>query len=194
MWNIKSIYQKNEGFTLIEIILTLAISSIIILILYSILSLANKSSKLGEEKDELILNGRYAIEFVKGEIKWADKIISTDKIEGLEQKYPKNIGFVIMSKVLDNTDEDKILGYRYITYYLNGNTLVRVSWNLNKERYPSILDLAGRNDICEFVERIEETSFDREHSLISLNFKFRHQSGEKLDLNTDIYIRCPVDY
>lgn len=194
MQNIKLIYPKNKGFTLIEIILTLAISSIIVLTLYSILSISSKASILGEEKDELMLNGRYAIEFIKGEIKWADKVILGSKIEGLKQRYPKNIGFIIMTKVLDNKDEDKIVGYRYITYYLNGNTLVRLSWNLTKERYPTMLDLVGRNDICEFVDSIEETTFDIKNSLISLNFKFKHHSGERLDLNTDIYIRCPVDY
>lgn len=166
----------------------------IILPLYSILEISSKSSKRGEEKDELILNARYAIEFVKGEIKWADKIILGSKIEGLNQKHPKNIGFVIMSKITDNNDEEKVLGYRYITYYLEGNNLVRLSWNLPKERYPTMLDLYGRNDICELVDSIEETIINKKHSLILLDFKFKHNSGEKLNLKTDIYIRCPVDY
>ncbi len=96
MWSIRHTYHRNRGFTLIEVILSLAICSLIIVPIFSILDFSIDACTIGEEKDQLMLNGRYAIEYIKNEIKTADKIISSDKIKSLKTKYPTNIGFVIM--------------------------------------------------------------------------------------------------
>lgn len=192
MWNIKHTYPLNKGFTLIEVILALAIISMIILPLFSILDFSIKACTAGEQTDELMLNGRYAIEYIKNEIKSADKIISSDKIEGLKAKYPTNIGFVIM--ISDIGETGKILSHNYITYHTKNDILVRIARSVEGEKYPSANYLSGYNDICELVEGIGNTKFTPEQSIISLDFKFKHESGKNLELKTDIYIRCPIDY
>ena len=184
MWNIKHIFLKSKGFTLIEVILALAISSMVIIPIFSILNFSIKSCDLGEQKDDLILNGRFAIEFIKDEVKIADRIISSDKISGLNERYPTNIGFVIM--IDENNGE-----LRYITYYTKDEELLRIACTRLTDKYPNQSYFGGHNTISEFVDNIEESQFDTDNSIILLDFKLIHRDE---DLKTDIYIRCPMDY
>lgn len=185
MWNIKPILFKNKGFTLIELILALGISSIVIIPLFTILGFSARACNLGEQKDDLILNSRYAIEFIKGEVKVADKIISSNKITGLDNKYPSNLGFVIMIREAGNKN-------RYITYYVKDSKLLRIACTRGTDIYPSEASFGGHNTISEFVDNVDASQFDVENSIILLDFKFKHQD-EGLRVKTDIYIRCPID-
>lgn len=187
MLNIRGIYQKNKGFTLIEVILALAISSMIILPIFSILNFSVNACITGEEKDELMLNGRYAIEYIKNEVRAAEKIITSNKIVGLRANYPTNIGFVIMMP-------EGNLYNRFITYHTKNGELIRLSGKVPKSRYPTYNELAGFNQICEFVDSIKDSKFHADHNMIYLDFKFKSNSRENLRLKTDIFIRCPIDY
>ena len=186
MFNIKHTYLRNKGFTLLEVLLTLGISSIIILSLFSILGFSIDACALGYEKDEIMLNGRYAIEYIKDDIKSANKIIDSSKIIGLNTKFPTNIGFVIM------IDEENG-NYRYITYHLNNNKIVRMACTRLNEEYPSSYYFDGYNDLCEYVEGISNTKFMTELNMICLDFKFKKNSSE-MNLKTNIFVRCPIDY
>ncbi len=168
--------------------LSLAICSLIILPLFSILKFSMDACTTGDEKDELMLNGRYAIEYIKEEIKSADKIISSDKIEGLKKKFPTNVGFVIM--IIDDNNGYNL--HKYSTYYVKDNKIIRLACSLKDNKYPSYTKFDGYNELCGFVNNIEETKFDIENSMINLNLKFKH-NHEKLELKSDIYIRCPID-
>ena len=103
--------KRNHGFTLLELLLTLAISSIIITCLYSILNFTTKACKFGDEKDEILLNGRYAIERIKGEVKSAEKIIAIDMVPDLKEKHVDNIGFIIV-----RLNSEPGYKYNYSTY------------------------------------------------------------------------------
>lgn len=186
MWSIGPIYQKNKGFTLLEIILFLGIGSIIMLPLLSILNFSLKSFDRGEQKDELFLNARYGIEYIKDEILRADKIIDSSKISGLKERYPENIGFVI---VISEESGD----YRYITYHISNSKLIRMACTRKDERYPSQISFAGYNVLSDYIESIDASNFYSKESMILLDFKFKHRN-EKLNIKSDIYIRCPIEY
>ncbi len=190
MWNIWHTYGRNKGFTLIEIILTLGVSSIIALSLVSILRFSINACGLGDEKDEILLHGRYAIEFIKDDIKAADRIISSDLIKNLKLKYPYNIGFIIL-KIDDEKTPNE---YTYISYHRKDDKIVRVACTRVDKKYPSYAEFSGNNDLCEFVYDIENTRFDTENKMIHLEFIFKHNNGHKLILKSDIYIRCSIDY
>ena len=190
MLRIKPTYLKNKGFTLMEVILALGISSIIVASLYSLLDFSTKACINGDKKDQLLLNGRYAIEYIKNEIKGADMIISSDKIYGLDLKYPTNIGFVIV--FIDR--EEISMEYRYVTYYKNKGRISRVSCSRINEKYPTYSYFKGHNSICEYVDSIDDTRFEPDQEIIYLDFKFKHPDGEELNLKSDIYIRCLIDY
>lgn len=145
---------------------------------------------MGDEKDEIMLHGRYGIESIKNDVKSADIIISADLIKDLKTKYPDNIGFVILK--IDDTRTPE--GYNYITYHRNNHKLVRLACNTTNKKYPSYIDFKGNNEVCEFVNDISNTKLDVENSMVYLDLKFEHNGGHKLNLKSDIYIRCPIDY
>lgn len=133
-----------------------------------------------------MLNGRYAIEYIKNEIKSADKIITSDKFKDLKSKYPTNIGFVIMMYE-DNGN------CRYMTYHIKDEKLIRIACTRGDNKYPSNIYFSGHNEICEFVDSIEDTKLDKNQDMIYLDFKFKNKKS-RLSLKSEIYIRCPVDY
>lgn len=182
------IFHKNKGFTLIEVILAIGICSLIITPICSIFKFSIDACAIGDEKEELMLNGRYAIEYIKEEIKSADKIISSDKIIGLREKFPTNVGFVTM--VIEENIDYNI--YRYSTYYRKNDKIIRLACGVKDDKYPSYIKFDGYNELCGFASSIEDTKFDIENSMIHLDLKFKH-THESLELKSDIYIRCPID-
>lgn len=188
MLSTKRSCQRNKGFTLIELILVLGICSIIILPVYSILGFSLRSYTIGEEKDEIFLNARYGIEYIKNEIKSADIVVSPDKIEKFNTQYPTNIGFLLVFI------DDKI--YKYVTYYTKDEKLIRITCDSIKDKYPRHNHFVGNNEVCRFVDTIENTKFDKENGMINLDFIFKASTKSETSLNikSDIYIRCDIDY
>lgn len=188
MLNIKLYCHTNKGFTLIEIIISLFISSIIVLSIMNILQVSIKACNYGENKDQLLLNGRYAIQYIKDDIKSADKIIDSNKIENLISKFPTNIGFVILKhQEVQGTD-------LYITYHRKDDKIVRTACEFYGERYPTAYYFSGYNDLCETVEDINNTKSDWENSIINLELKFKYKDSQRLELKSQVFIRCPIDY
>ena len=185
----KNNISKNQGFTLLELLLSLAISSIIIVSLYSLLNFTINVCKLGDKEDEILLNGRYAIEYIKREIKSADKIIAIDMIPGLERKYIDNIGFIIMR--CDNEDGYK---YNYSTYYLKNNKIYRIAANMNTDNYPDSIAFQGHNEVAEYVISIEGTKVNFDTNLIDLFFTLKGQYTKETKFKTKLYIRCSTIY
>lgn len=186
MLNIRHTYPKNKGFTLIEIILAIGICAIIIVPLFSILDFSIDACTIGDEKDDLMLNGKHAIEYIKNEIKSADMIVSIDKFKDLKTSYPTNIGFVIMINEADGN-------YRYITYHSKNKRIIRIACTRTNNIYPSQNYFAGHNEICNLVDSIEDTVFDPKQDMIYLDIKLT-KNNSSLSLKSDIYIRCPIDY
>lgn len=186
MWNLKLIFRKSKAFTILELILTLGLSSVLILSLLSIFNYSKHVSFLGNEIDELMLNGRYALEFIKDEVRAAEKIVPTSKIKGLNGAYKDNLGFVIINK------EDEILN-RFTTYYLKNGKLIRISGLAKNDSYPIYSQLQGHNEISEYIHSIEGSGLDIEGKMIYLSFKLLSDSGQDINFKSSIYIRCPIE-
>lgn len=178
--------ESFEGFTLVELIIALGIFSIIILILYNILSFSLKSGEKIEKENEYIQNGKYAIDYITKEIKSCDEIISSKKFENLNEQHPVNLGFVIKRKIDNNK-------YLYITYYHYYDRIRRCAVE-SKEEYPAGYLFAGHNNVAENIYSIENTTADFDKGTITLDFLIGKNNDEGINLKTMIYIRCPVDY
>lgn len=197
MWFLKPMFQSlkendKKGFTLIELVVGLAASSILALAFYAVFDYCVNINLIEEERNDLSLNGRYAIEYMKREIKTSDEILSTDNFKGLNDKFKNNVGFVL--KTLEKKLSDDKYIYKYILYYKDGNSLKRVTAegpNINAIRISSFI---GVNTIASNVKSIEGTYIDFENKKIVLNILLSGHIGRKMRFNTEIYIRCPVSY
>lgn len=189
--NTRHLYLENKGFTLVELILVLGIFSIIMLPMYSIMNLTTNAYTSLEENDELLLNARFAVEYIKKEIRSADIVVSADKIKNLKAQDPTNIGFLLVFIKGDK--------HQYITYHLKDREIVRLSTIVNENTYPkwdSFFKNSGYNKVCKLVYSINDTRIDFENSMINLDFVFSNSSDSKSFFRTkaDIFIRSNIDY
>ncbi|GFN35461.1 PulJ/GspJ family protein [Tepidimicrobium xylanilyticum] len=181
--------MDKSGYTLLEIILALSIFSLIALTLYSVLTITVNSYRIGEIEDEIILNGKYLIEFIKNEVRSADKIISSAKIDSLDEKYENNFGFVVMNYAPNATYK-----YNYSTYYFKDNKIYRITANTNEERLPRAGGFSGHNEIAEYIISIEDSYADFNERIVKLSVILGENNRRSTEFNMTIFIRCPVLY
>ncbi len=182
----KPIYQRSKGFTLVELMLALGLACIIMVPLYNLLNFSTRAYDRGCDQDDLMLNARYAIEYIKREVKLADSVIASDEVIGLNAKYKPNVGFVIVSKSSDKLN-------RYTTYYVKNKDLIRISGEVGHTTAPNYNHLSGYNDICEGVDSLGDSYFDKENNLINLDLRMKSDNGDSLNLKSDIFIRCNLN-
>lgn len=193
MLNLKEQFQNRLGFSLIELVLVIGISSILLLVIGSLQYVTVKGYEYIEEKDEIYLYGRYINDYINNEIRKADLIIDSEKIDGLNTKFPANIGFVTMYDRGENIGSNE-LRYNFRTYYMNGTTLVRIACNNNHGRYPKANDLKGYNEIYEKVISIEDTKIDYENRLVELSFVLGNDEKDISTFKSVIYLSNKIDY
>lgn len=187
MLKLKRLSPLSKGFTLIELVLVMAIASIILLPILALLNLSISAWLSTEEKDELILNANFAIDFIKFEAKSADLIIDSAEIVGLNSKFPNNLGFVMRKDRAIKDQEPTMYIYNYSTYYFDGNSLIRIACEVNEETYPQVSRFSGYNSICEFLQSIEGSKYEKKNAIIKLDFTFEKQC--RVNQKTDIFIR-----
>lgn len=183
-------YLNKKGFSLIEFIVSFGIISIVISTIYSMLFFSMNSSSMGELYDEILLNGRYGIEYIKEEVKKADKIIPVSKIKLIENAQPNNLGFVILQESKDSKGETV---YRYICYYLGDKNINRVAYTKNNIGYPNKTDDVGYNIVCDYVLSIEGTNADFDKGIINLDIAMGLDKKVYHNYKSTIAIRCPID-
>ncbi len=207
MLKLKLVFQNRRGFTLIELVLGMLLISMLIITLYTCLSFTLKLNEKSIIEDEMLLNGRYILEYIKEEISSADKIISSSYFKDLNKKYPRNIGFVILKidMGLDNknTDKNKFNLYSYTTYYFQDDAIIRINAKrkVNKDRvfstektsiiFPTANEFTGYNKIGYNILRESNISL-KDDNLISLDLYLKSEKSEISNFSSDIYVRCRV--
>lgn len=184
MW--KSMVQfRNKGFTLIELILGMNLIFILLITIFSLFNFSSKSLAIYEKKDNIFLNGQYGLDYIKSEVLTSDKIISVSKFPNLNERYPNNIGFVIMK------EENK--QFRYITYYIGDNKLVRLSCVGDSIKYPNGSSFSGFNQICTDILSFHDSNIDAKNKMLNLDIKMGINGDAKMIFKSDIYLRCILD-
>lgn len=185
MLNYMALYQNNKGFTLIEFLLYFTISSILLLSILSLFIYSNKALNATDITDEIFLNGRYGLEYIKEEVLSADKIATSNKFKNLDSRYPTNIGFVLMK---ENGDL-----YEYITYYQKNDELIRIACKYSSKSYPSQDYFKGFNQISTNLLSLKNTKIDKENKILNLHLDMGLDNKSKMEFKYTTFFRCIID-
>lgn len=179
--------QKSKGFTLIEMLMTFTAGFILMVCFSLLLRFTIDSNKVLENNNEILLNARYALEYIKQEIRLADMIISADKFDLLNEKYETNFGFVVVK-----INPNDLLKYNYSTYYFKDNKIIRIATNTSNFTFPNGNSFGGFNVIAEYINSIEGTAIDFNNRLIKITLML--EGKNKSHLNMTVRILCPIVY
>lgn len=182
--------NNKKGFSLIELLIGLSIGSIVATSLCLLLLYCNNANEFAEEKEDVMLNGVYAIEYMEDEIRKADEIIAIEKIEGYKDKFNENFGFVILQKDINKNPPNN-----HILYYLENDCIKRASYKSNVlPRAKDFKSDGGTNTLVGNVKSINNSYIDFNNSIISIDLLFSSKWNRGTKFHTDIHIRCPVKY
>lgn len=110
----KIFFQNKEGFTLIEIMVTVGIFTIIILVTGALYSLAQTSYNIFEKEMELVQNGRVAYDRMSREMRQSVEVATS---------LSPDISSSSDELMFQNGHDTDIINYIY--YYLDGSDLRR---------------------------------------------------------------------
>jgi len=196
MLNIRPPSPDRDGFTLIELIIGISLTSILISLVFSIFLTTISTTAMTENQDEIILHGKYALELLVGEVRASDTVVSSNKIIELDELYPSNIGFLLIKDngVKDNGTIVYNDRYNFTTYYLDGNKLKRIAINKDKPVYPKASDLKGYNEVCDYILSMDGTMIDFNDELLSINLNMGIDDKSYCNFKSTIYLRTKLDY
>jgi len=104
----------SGSFTLIEVLITVAIFTLVVVAIFSVYLTGMGFYQKGETQAELLQNGRVILERMSREIRQAREIIT-----GLSETESEATGTILFE------DGHSALSYRYIHYFQEGNLLKR---------------------------------------------------------------------
>lgn len=194
MLNSRQQYQNRNGFSLIEFVLVIGISSMIILIIFSLYNISTNALTYADKRSDTLLYGRYIIDYIKYEVRNADLIIKSDKIVDLDIKYPNNIGFVVMVDRGEKYYENHEKRYGYHTYHLKGNLFERIAYNSNSTIYPKASQFSGYNGIYDEVYSIDETILNFDTKLLVLSVTLGTDEKNTSTYKSTIFLYNKLDY
>lgn len=201
----KQQYQSHKGFTLIELILGICLTSMLIILLLSFLEVTLKVNEKDFAKDEMLLQGRYAVEYLKEEITKADKIIDSSLANGLREYRGRVVNFMILNVWEQEKSEIKYM-YSYTTYYFVGDKLLRLNIKKptrkalsNKDILNKIPDFdkqynrnqSGHNNLVFHTLRKSEISLN-DDNIINMNIFLKNEKSEILNFESNVHLRCEV--
>ena len=186
--------KSKSGFTLLEVIIAVAISLLVVLMISSSYFVAQRAYVKADNKAEISQNGRVIIDRLARELRQTPNIITALPADNSDPVLTPN---EVMFQ--DGHDISRIA---YVRYYLNGSSLSRqliyyyfpaeptiyVYWDAIDTRYPGVspqMSIAEDRLIGEYVSDIEFWGNEKP-VYINLNL---HKNKDSVILNTSIYGR-----
>ena len=121
-WNWKS-FSVRKGFTLIEVVTAISISFILIMIFVRLLGFSVDLMNFATRRDQLLFNGRGAIDYIEREIH------RSYTIRGVKDKNhtkDEDFGFILEMNPYEGT------GQQYVLYTLKREKIVRRTLKTDK--------------------------------------------------------------
>lgn len=177
MQNFKLEGTRNKGFTLIELLIGIGLTSLLISLSFSILSITSKLSNEALTLDDFLLQGRFALEYIKEDILDIDKSIKSIEIISMQDYLPDNfmytetLGFFIIKEELE---------FNHIFYKLEDEILTRISFK-SPNKYPKkILGKPGDNTILKNVYSLKDSYFDSENNILCMIIQTKDKDNNKI--------------
>lgn len=163
--NWPSSYPNHKAFTLLEILVALAVGSIVATVMVSLLQLTMRSQITTDTNENILSNVYVIFDVIDQEIKDAEAIIPIQET-GFPLYKPNNMGFIVQQKEKE--------GYQLLAYYLEKNKLYRYSLRTNQEARNADYRFGdqGINTIAENIASIEGSSYDKSTGICYLNIQF----------------------
>ena len=175
--------SHKPGFTVIEIILVIGFLGVVISMLFSLLHTTETFAGRILKRDDSMLNGWYAVEYIIEDVMLADEIVS------MEEYYPGNIqqegtlGFILINENLDVNVEGKDIEegfrYKYIYYRLTGDVIYRSTYSHNTYRPQNAPSNGGHNFLIEDVTSIYGTRYSSHEKTLYIDIETIEQNTGK---------------
>lgn len=160
-WNLKS-FSAAKGFTLIEVLTAISISFILITILVRLLGFSIDLMDFTVQRDQLLFNGRGAVDYIEREINRSYKIHS---VKDKNHTSGEDLGFILEIKPYGETKEER----QFVLYTLNREKLRRRTLKTDKP-FTEAGDInKGNNIIAEEISSLQGSYYDSSRHMIRLN-------------------------
>lgn len=160
--------RNRNAFTLLELVVALAIASIVALSLSSILHLTIKAKAKMDADDQILSNVNVIFDVISHEIDASEAIIDINRT-GFPLYKAHNIGFVLQQREKES--------YKLITFYLEHNKLFRYTLRTDKtaEEADYRRGSFGINAIAEGVMSLEGSSYNEDAGICTLKVHFLNE-------------------
>ncbi len=153
---------NNSGFTIIEIIITITIAFVILIIIYDVYLMSQKTFRLADTKLELIQNGRIVLDRLSRELRQTPDIVT--KLPPTKEE----IGFPPPNEIQFQDGHDasdiqylqyslfeNILKRQRIAYFFPEESEIYVYWNAEDEfgGHPEV-EILDDKIIAEYIENM----------------------------------------
>lgn len=168
LWN-------RKGFTLFEVVVSIGFVGILFSLLFSMLRLTEESSRILQDRDDLMLNGRYATEYIIEDVELGDEVVDMDDYcpENIDKE--NTLGFILINR-------DRIEGfkYQYVYYRLSGTTIIRSTYNHNTYRPNRAPSNGGNNNVVHNVCSLNDSGYCSEDQLLLVSIGLKSSETERV--------------
>lgn len=170
MLNFKRQETWNRAFTLIELVIGIGLTGLLLLVSFSIFSFTSKVASDVQTEDDFLLQGRFAIEYVREDITEATEIVSMEEYLPDNFLYTDTLDFFIVKEEID---------FNHIFYKLDGEILTRISFKTSEKLPKNMPNMRGNNPILEDVCKISESYYDEENEILCLVIRTKNKLNSK---------------
>jgi len=186
--------KNKSGFTLIEVIIAVAISILVVLLISSTYFVSQRTYVKADNKAEISQNGRVILDRLARELRQTPEIVTTLPADN---SYPE----LIPNEIIFQDGHD-LYPITYVRYYLNGTNINRqviayyfpeapgvyVHWHSLNPLPPNNPPLMAILEDWQLGEYVADLQFwgTKKPTYININL---HQNKENIILNTSVYGR-----
>lgn len=179
----KFLLENKRAFTLLELIVTLAISLILVLSLSSILDLGFNSINFISSSKNNPQTATLILKDISDELMYADRVFPSSDFSQYSN-YENSLGFVIETDFkqddLSSSDGNKVEFKRYVYYSLSSdNYLMKIARNTMKRANVSRVFVEGRqkpNPIGRGIRSVENSYFDYQNGFAYISLQMLGES------------------